>query len=401
MMRFLLKIIPAENKPKILFVGNNQVQQKIINSNTEDIVIEFADNIRPSIDVENLAPAFNKISYIITNHINQKIGGFQDVSNNCKSPPLPISHATSIMTKFLSRLNHEHNTSILLIDLNSEGIFISTGFDGKTASEVSQLPFDTNNNNQILELPIIDISKWSAIALNEEDIKFYLLNKSVRPKILPETDLQLAIEMSFYKIMIARQLNKLIKNSPDFPTTYNQVIVSGDLFSNYLSPEDVILTLLDSIQSTGITKFYLDRHGILPVLGAIAPTNRFLPVQLIESSAIALISQVISIRSNEKFGNPIMKIIIEINDEPSNEITITKGSLFVIPLNPGQKAKATIKPLGKFNIGTLNRDFEKGLILQGGLCGAIIDARGRPILLPKNNTQRVELLQKWRNSIKT
>ncbi len=401
MMRFLIRILPAENKPQILFIGNKQVQQKIVDSNNENLRIDFAPNIRPSIDNENLTPALNKISFLISEFMNQKMGGFQDVSNNCKSPPLPISHATSIMTNFLSRLNHEHDTSILYIDLNREGIIISAGYDGKTAIEVSQFPFDSKNSSQLFEFPVKDIPKWSAVSLTEEDVKFYLWNKSIHPKIVPETEKQLAIEMSFNKIMIARQLNKLFQNWPSIPTNFNQIIVSGELFSNFLSPEDAILTLLDSLQPTGMTKFFLDRHGILPVLGAIAPSNRFLPVQLIESSAIALISQVISIKSNEKLGNPLMRFLIEFENGEKKEIIINKGSLFSIPLNPGQKVKGTILPLGKFEIENLNRDFEKGLILQGGLCGVIIDARGRPVLLPKNDSQRLELLQKWQFDIKT
>ena len=150
----------------------------------------------------------------------------------------------------------------------------------------------------------------------------------------------------------------------------------------------------------GMTKFYIDRHGIMPVLGSIATFNKFLPVQLIESTAISLLAQVISIKSIAKFGLPILNISIEYEGGTKNEITITKGSIVSIPLSPGQKAKARIIPLKKIEYDFTDRDAENGIILQGGLCGVIIDARGRPIPLPKNELQRIKLLQQWHNTIK-
>ena len=400
MLRFILRNIQPEKRPEILFIGNNQIQQEIVNSNKENFNISFASNIRPSIDNENLMPALEKIGQISNEFMFQKIGGFQDLASYCISPPLPISQATPAMTRFLSRLNNEPDTCVLFIELNREGTFLSAGCNGKPASQVADVSLNCNIQQLLENYSEKELSRWINSEIGDEELKYYLWNKTIHPNMLPDSELQLAIEMALARLIIANQIQKMFNNWPDLPQKFNQIIVSGELFSNYLSPQDGLLVLLDSTQPIGMTKFYIDRHGIIPVLGNIAAFNKFLPVQLIESTAISLLAQVISIKSMAKFGIPILNISLEYEDGTKNEITVTKGSIISIPLSPGQKAKARITPLKKIEFDFADRDAENGIILQGGLCGVIIDARGRPIPLPKNEQQRITLLQQWRNTIK-
>src|SRR5665648_99094 len=327
MLRFILRNIQPEKRPEILFIGNNQVQQDILNSNKENFNISFAANIRPSIDYENLTPALEKIEQFSNESMKQKIGGFQDLASYCISPPIPISHATSYMTRFLSRLNNEPNTCVLFIEINREGTFLSAGCNGKPAFQVTDVSLNCNIQQLLDNYPAKEILRWINSEISDEEIKFYLWNKSIHPNILPDSDSQLDIEMALARLIIKNQIQKMFHNWPDLPQKFNQIIVSGEFFSNYLRPADGLLVLLDSTQPGGMTKFYIDRHGIIPVLGTIATFNKFLPVQLIESTAISLLAQVISIMSIAKFGIPILSISIEYEDGTKNEIIVTKGSI--------------------------------------------------------------------------
>jgi hypothetical protein len=400
MLRFIIRNIPPEKRPEILFVGNNQVQQDIVNNNKENLNISFAANIRPSIDYENLTPALNKIRQISDEYMKNKIGGFHDLASNCISPPIPFSQAASFMTRFLSRLNNQQDTSVLYLELNREGTYLAAATNGKPALEVTDISLNSNIQQILTENSIKEIIKWSNIVTDDEVIKIYLWDKTIHPNAIPDSESQLEIEMSLARLIINNQVKKIIRNWPDLPQNFNQIIVSSDFFSNYLNPADGLFVLLNSIQPIGMTKFYLDRNGIIPVLGSIATFNKFLPVQLIDSTAISLLAQVISIKSNAKFGIPILKILIEYDDGKINEIIVSKGSIVSIPLNPGQKAKAKITPLKRVEIELSDREIENDIILLGGLCGVVVDARGRPILLPKNESQRIDLLQQWRTNMK-
>jgi hypothetical protein len=81
-------------------------------------------------------------------------------------------------------------------------------------------------------------------------------------------------------------------------------------------------------------------------------------------------------------------------DGAETQTDVTFGSLAVLPLPPGRTAKLTIRPRPGFNAGFgLGRG--RALTIKGGLLGVIIDARGRPITLPKAPEQRQELVKQW------
>jgi hypothetical protein len=393
------RLLAKEQRPDLIYAGNSQMAAKVKESVGDQTNISISANIRPQIEFENFGPAQNKLAKVSAEVISRKIGGFHSIASICKNIPMPYSMTISIMTRFLSQLSNEPESSVLVIDMNKEGSILAAGNQGNIGMETS-LSTPTSDPTAFLKPNLInEIISWSYIHHANDEIKIFLNNKAIHPSQIPETESSLSIEQALIRIYLQKQIRKLVMNWPNIPTIFNQVIVSGDVFANQLSRNDALLTLLDSIQPFGITNFYLDIHGILPALGSIAPENRFLPVQIIESSAITLLSKVISVQSNARFGSPILKIRVEQDDSHQETFTVHKGSILQLPVLAGQMARIFIEPLRKVEIDPLGRNFAKGLIVQGGLCGVIIDARGRPLPLPKDEARRRDLLKKWRNSL--
>ena len=73
---------------------------------------------------------------------------------------------------------------------------------------------------------------------------------------------------------------------------------------------------------------------------------------------------------------------------------INQGALDVLPLPSGQFGKLFLEPLHRSDVG-----FGPGrsgeIQVSGTQMGVVIDARGRPIQLPKENGRRHELFRKW------
>ncbi|MBW6474461.1 MAG: hypothetical protein K0B14_15145, partial [Anaerolineaceae bacterium] len=185
-------------------------------------------------------------------------------------------------------------------------------------------------------------------------------------------------------------------NSTD---NWNQIVINGDLLSSFDNPNDIVLILLDTIQPKGITNLFLDQHGILPVLGSIAVDNPILPIQILEGSSISLLAKVFSIQSKAKIGTPILKVRLEFKDGTYLEEQIQKGTIVKLPISAGQIVKLFFEPLSNFDLNQFGNNIDKGLIIQGGLCGVIFDTRGRPIQLQKNNSERFDQFQKWYRSM--
>ena len=74
-------------------------------------------------------------------------------------------------------------------------------------------------------------------------------------------------------------------------------------------------------------------------------------------------------------------------------LDIKQGSLVAFPLPPGQTASIHLEPAH----GTIIDPHRKATSFKiwGGLCGVVIDARGRPMKLSEDPALRKETLRHW------
>jgi hypothetical protein len=151
---------------------------------------------------------------------------------------------------------------------------------------------------------------------------------------------------------------------------------------------------LDGLQPVGVTIFELDQYGLLPALGAIAQTNALLPIQVLESSAFINLGTVISPVCDARYGTAILAAQVEYEDGTESRMEIRQGSLVSLPVYSGQTARIHLKPLRGVE---LDPRWENGggFKVVGGLCGVVIDARGRPLELPADAARRHDMLKRW------
>jgi hypothetical protein len=160
------------------------------------------------------------------------------------------------------------------------------------------------------------------------------------------------------------------------------------------TPNQLLMMLLDGLQPRGLTTLILDSNSILSTLGAISRTLPLLPVQVLESSAFTNLATVVSTLSNLRPGSPALHARLDYGGGKSREVDVKQGSLAILPLRTGESATLELE---------LNRGVQVEAIdltdthykVNGGLCGLVIDARGRPLKLPQNPGIRAELLSRW------
>jgi hypothetical protein len=139
----------------------------------------------------------------------------------------------------------------------------------------------------------------------------------------------------------------------------------------------------------------LDQNNIMPALGAAAELNTILPVQVLESSTFMNLGTIIAPFGNAPYG--ALALRVKIRQEGSSETTleIKHGTLEVIPLPLGKAANLHLQPLNRFDVGMGGPGRGGSVRVSGGVLGVIIDARGRPLRLPKEDERRRDLLKKW------
>jgi hypothetical protein len=123
-----------------------------------------------------------------------------------------------------------------------------------------------------------------------------------------------------------------------------------------------------------------------------------MPVQLLESTTFTNLATVVSIRSSARPGTTILRARIQLPGEQVRSFPVKQGSLIKISVKPGTRAAMQIIPTRQA-ASDLEGLTEGAFRVNGGLCGLVIDARGRPIKLPTDAVKREGALHTWETTI--
>jgi hypothetical protein len=247
------------------------------------------------------------------------------------------------------------------------------------------------------------ISRWLPFDLSEDDLRDYLANKALHPAAVPATEEELAIEQALAREAMAAAVKKISHSFPktiarSFPHIlpwFEPLVGAGSVLTNAPSRGQSLMMLLDGLQPVGVTTVVLDQNNLIPALGAAAPVNSLLPIQLLETSTFMNLGSVISVVSNASPGAPVLRARVKFASGSESVVDVRSGALEVIPLPMGESARIQLQPLNRSDVGMGGPGRAGSVKVTGGLAGVVIDARGRPLRLAKDPGKRRELLKKW------
>jgi len=398
---FCTKHWNPKEKPEIIYAGNSRLIQKLEEIKIENqLKIHTTENLRPSLELENLLPAIYCINEVTNKLLTNKIPGLDFIFDHSVSQPIPFSQAIGTMVNFLSNLYPQKSENVLLIDFNKE-IFIVAGNTDKQTKIVKKKNLLTGDPEQFLEkIELAEISDWTNTEIDSEYLLNYVSNKAIHPNSIPENKEDLSIEKSLLKYLF-RGIYSEYKNIAGSQQEFiHQILVTGDYLNPYFSNEELILLLLDAIQPIGITNLFVDQYGIFPILGSIANDNAILPIQLLDSNAISLLARIFSIPSRTRVGTPILEVHLEFEDGSKLEETIVKGSIKKLPATAGHTVRLFVDVVGNIDAKQLLKPYQNGLKVQGGNFGIVFDTRNRPLILPKTPPERIATLNKWQEELR-
>jgi hypothetical protein len=118
---------------------------------------------------------------------------------------------------------------------------------------------------------------------------------------------------------------------------------------------------------------------------------------LLDPTAFLNLGFVIAPISRARQGTSILRVRIQYETGHENVVNVHQGNIQTVPLPIGQRARLYLDPLHRANIGL---GPGKGTAIQviGGPFGVVVDARGRPLRLPKEPDTRRNLLRKWQKA---
>jgi hypothetical protein len=392
LLKTLVAVVPRDKMPRIIYAGNSSLAEMFKESLKDSTDLCVVPNVRPAIEVENVSPAREKVAEIVTEIRSQRWNGLRSLENICSFPPIPSSIAYGRILEFLGK-SHDPSKGVLGVNLGA-GSTIFAASNG-IQSDLRVYPYGMGQGlSEWLDLVSPEeVIQWVPEDASWSELKDYLHQKNLFPASIPSTRASLEYEQATARAILAKCMFDFLQEWGMENIAFDPIMISGTTIANTISPWQTLLMILDGLQPVGISTIILDQHGLTASLGAIAEINPLIPVQILESSAFTPLATVVCPFSEESYGTKILRALLEYEDGNFHRFEIKQGSLLQIPLAQGQKANLQFEPIRRVMVDPVIPSY--GFKVMGGLCGLVIDARGRPINIPKDAKSRIPLLKKW------
>ncbi len=396
-------LMPSEQRPEILYSGNQTLVEEVESRLGSLTSYYFSPNVRPRLEVEQLSPAQTSMDEIFKSIRANQIPGVGDLDEWSGNKLTPTSTAFGRIIRFLSKV-YDPTKGVLGIDVGASATTIAAAFDGELSLSVYPEFGLGQGIPGLLESTTADeILRWIPLEVGEDYLRDYIYNKKIYPGSIPVSNEDLAIEQA-----IARQAirSALFASEPGFPKRvkrigagmlpwFEPIVAAGSVLTRAPTSGHSLLTLIDAVQPTSITTLVLDQSNLAAPLGAAATVNPFLAVQVLESSAFLSLATVISPISNTRPGTPILRLRVTYESGDETSFDIKQGTLEALPIPMGESARIRLQPLHRSDVGMGGPGRGGSVRVVGGILGVVIDARGRPLRLPRDTSKRQEIFKKW------
>jgi len=388
------RVMPKETRPKILYCGNGALAKRVKENLERDTVVVVAPNIRPNIDTEDLSPAETILAKITAKLRTLQVGGLEGLASMSSTPVLPSAFALGRMMRFSSDLS-DLSKSTLGIDLGSGAATLAIAdLDNLHLNVFRELGMGSGLSSALKQIRLEDIARWVPYDIPDAEIRDYLYQKSLFPAMLPMTRETLALEQAMARQILRQAVQRTLERWPGTDLSFERIFISGATLAQAASPMQTLMMVLDGLQPVGINVMMLDPYGLSQALGAIAGVNSLLPAQIIESGAYANLGTALCPISDARPGAVIMRLKITYEDNTDTRLEVKQGAIVPLPIRNGQIAHLEVETLrGTVLDPCLPR--MKRFRIVGGLCGAVVDARGRPLNLLNDPVKRREQLLTW------
>ncbi|HXL37945.1 MAG TPA: glutamate mutase L [Ktedonobacteraceae bacterium] len=240
------------------------------------------------------------------------------------------------------------------------------------------------------------IVRWLPFRITEDELRQYVLNRMLHPQVIPTSlrDLQIGQAFAREAIILTVEATKQYRlNQFDA----DLILATGGALAHTPKFGQVALMLLDALQPRGVTSMVLDRTMLISQLGAVATIAPIAAVQVNENDAVMhRLGTCVIPYGDLPQGQVALRVGIEYSNGRQVNAEVMSGSIEIIPLRINEQAMLTLYPAPTVDVGLGPGERARAAEeIDGGLVGLVIDARGRPLVFPTDETERHARLMQW------
>jgi uncharacterized protein (TIGR01319 family) len=393
----------------IIYAGNTEARPAFADILGGAAKLTFVENLRPTLERENLEPAREAIHQLFLEHVMAQAPGYDKLLEWTNAPVMATPAAVGDMVKLAAAAQ---NLNVLAVDIGGATTDVFSVFDGQFTRTVSaNLGMSYSISNVLAESGLGGIARWIPFAADEADLRNRLRNKMIRPTTVPQTNDDLLLEQAVAREALRlafaqhRQLAVGLKGVQRRRTVgeafsqetggeslvdmmrLNLIIGSGGVLSHAPRREQAALMMIDAFQPEGITQLAVDSIFMMPQLGVLAQVMPQAAHEVFRRDCLIPLGTIIAPVGRARPGSAAIRVTSE-----HGEVEVKSGELKVLALGAEQETQVTARPARGLDVGAGSGKPVTAAI-RGGVVGVIVDARGRPLEIP--TVERVETLRRW------
>ncbi len=406
-------------KLPVIYAGNKKVQDQVSEKLGDITDLQIVDNIRPTLETENLQPSRDKIHDLFMEHVMAQAPGYQKLMTWTDTPIMPTPGAVG---EIIKKIAEKESISVVGVDIGGATTDVFSVFSGKFNRTVSaNLGMSYSICNVLAESGYESISRWLPFDIDEEDLTDRISNKMIRPTTIPQSMEELIVEQSLARealrlsfeqhkefavslkgVQQERTISEAFEQSSSGKTLVNMkeldlIVGSGGVLSHAPRRNQSFLMMIDSFKPEGITQIAVDSIFMMPQLGVLSTVHDEAALEVFDKDCLIRLGTCINPIFSRKINNTDLFNYSFMYKEKEYKGTIKSNEveLFTIPY---EKIEITLEPKGYIDLGNgLGEKVTKDIF--GGEVGIMLDGRlkdslGNIDIADKN------MLVDWYNKIK-
>ncbi|RKU12313.1 methylaspartate mutase [Candidatus Poribacteria bacterium] len=420
----LAEIIEAANpKPRlgvtyelpVIYAGNKDASEIVGERLGDKMALEVVDNLRPVLERENLMPTRLKIQDQFLEHVMAHAPGYRKLISWTDAPIMPTPGAVGAIMQTIAA---QQNMQVVGVDIGGATTDVFSVFKNQEGEAIfnrtvsANLGMSYSISNVLAEAGMENVLRWVPFDIDVSDLGNRIKNKMIRPTTIPQALEELIIEGAIARealrlafdqhkqlavelrgVQQQRTISEAFSQSETGATLVDMlsldlIVGSGGVLSHAPRRNQAMLMMIDAFQPEGVTHLAVDSIFMMPQLGVLAQVNEAAATQVFERDCLIHLGTCIAPVGITTPGDLGLTISGDLTE------TVPFGELRLYPLGVGKKARVTIQPERRLDMGA-GRGQPIEAEVEGGVVGLVVDTRGRPLEVSNASTERVASLKKW------
>jgi uncharacterized protein (TIGR01319 family) len=379
----------------VIYAGNKDAREAVRETLEKKTALDIVDNLRPSMEVENLQPSRLKIQEQFLEHVMAHAPGYPKLMELADEEIMPTPAAVGAIMETIAK---QHNISIVGVDIGGATTDVFSVLEGVFNRTVSaNFGMSYSFSNVYAEAGHDMVMRWVPFALDERELRNRIKNKMIRPTSIPYLLEELILEQAMAREALRLSFDqhkslvtglKGVQKQSDISALFglgdggtdtlinmlevDMVIGSGGVLSHAPRRHQTAMMLIDSFLPEGVTTLTVDSIFMMPQLGVLAEVHPEAATQVFERDCLIYLGDCVAPVGKVRPGQLVMEV-----DVAGKRTQVRAGEMITLPLSKEEGPYASmITPAKGLDVGAgpgkpVNR------ALQGGVVGIILDGRGR------------------------